>query len=291
MDIVLRGRQITEDDLSLVQKFIHLHWSRGRKFISQEICRHWAWRQPNGALKDAACRAILLKLEAQGLVCLPARQTGGIGRRRKKSPATQLLLLPPTPPSPLEGGQALFGHVQWRIALSGAEFSLYKELMDRHHYLGWRPAVGHTLRYIAYAQDQPVGCLGWSAATWKVAVRDHWIGWSEAVRQKNLYQIVNNTRFLVLERIPHLASHLLARNIRRLSMDWQRFYGYSPLLLETFVDTTRFQGTCYKAANWIYLGLTQGRGKWDRYNQHPETVKAIYSYPLCRDFRSKLCHG
>ena len=147
------------------------------------------------------------------------------------------------------------------------------------------------MRYIAYVGESPIACLGWAAAAWKVAVRDHFIGWTIDQRRRNLSLVINNTRFLVLAHPKHLASHLLAKNIRSLISDWQRVYGYAPALLETFVDTTRFAGTCYKAANWISIGFTQGRGRDDRTHLSGQSVKAVLLYPLRPDFREVLCRG
>jgi hypothetical protein len=174
---------------------------------------------------------------------------------------------------------------------TGADALLYKDLLDARHYLGYRREVGHSLRYLACSGNHPVAAVGWAAAAQKVAVRDRFIGWNPAQRLKNLHLVVNNTRFLVLNRVPHLASHLLAANTRRLAADWKTRYGYAPVLLETFVDTTRFKGTCYRASNWIFAGLTQGRGKYDRHTRRQETVKAVFLYPLNPDFRRVLCHG
>jgi hypothetical protein len=260
---------------------------RGRYFLSRELCRRWGWTQPDGRLKDVACRDILLRLEDKGLIELPARQRGAIrGARRRK--IERQLALPDLLPSAGEG--TFPDAIEWRLANRGTEALLYKDLLNAHHYLGFAREVGHCLRYIAYSSGRPMACLGWAAAAWKVGGRDQFIGWTHMQRQKNLHLVVNNTRYLILERIPHLASHLLAANVRRLAADWQAAYGYAPVLLETFVDTTRFRGTCYKAANWIHLGLTQGRGKYDRHTRREVPIKAVFAYPLRQDFRHILTH-
>jgi len=181
--------------------------------------------------------------------------------------------------------------IEWVAALEGPAVLLYKDLLDARHYLGYRREVGHNLRYLAYAGDQPVAAIGWAAAAQKVAARDRFIGWTHAQRLKNLHLVADNTRFLVLHRVPHLASHLLAANVRRLAADWRARHGYAPVLLETFVDTTKFKGTCYKAANWIFAGLTQGRGKYDRHTRREVSVKAVFLYPLRPDFRQVLRDG
>lgn len=287
MELVIRGRKVTQEDLVLIKSLIAEQGHRGRYFLSRELCRNWHWTQPNGALKDVACRDLLLRLEDKGLVKLPARQRGAI-RGMRRSVGVYPLLLPEIATATPE---SITVPLEWRLANTGPEACLYKGLVDTHHYLGYRPEIGHFLRYVAYHADVPIATLGWAAAAQKVASRDRFIAWSCAQRLKRLHLVVNNTRFLVVPRIPHLASHLLASNIRRLAADWQARYSYAPVLLETFVDTERFKGTCYKAANWIFAGLTQGRGKYDRYTRRQETIKAVFLYPLRPDFRQVLCHG
>lgn len=288
MELVLRGRAITAKDIELVRTLIKNHPNGGRSFLSRELCRQWGWTQNNGNLKDAACRAVLLGLEDRGLVELPARKAGTVRGRSQRHDARQLSFPILSAPQAQEDFPK---KIDWHCALKGSGFSLYKELMDNHHYLGYRRAVGHPMRYIAQGEDRPIAAMGWAAAAQKVAAREKFIGWSRQQCLKNLHLVANNTRFLVIPRIPHLASHLLAHNIRRLANDWQARYGYAPVLLETFVDTTRFKGTCYKAANWIFAGLTKGRGKYDRYSRRPTTVKAVFLYPLRPDFREVLCDG
>lgn len=287
MELVIRGRRVLDTDLAQIKSVIAELSHRGRFHISQELCRRWNWLNPSGGLKDAACRALLLGLESRGLIALPKRRSGGIGQQRK---VHKQIELPLVEAGTTAGLQPKIGEAQWRPA-TGNAFSLYKDLLNSHHYLGYRREVSANLRYIACAQHVPVACLGWAAAAQKVACRDQFIGWSAEQRLKRLHLVANNTRFLVIPRVPHLASHLLAANIRGLATDWQARYGYAPVLLETFVDTTRFKGTCYKAANWIFAGLTQGRGKYDRHTRRPETVKAVWLYPLRSDFRQVLCHG
>jgi len=167
---------------------------------------------------------------------------------------------------------------------------LFNGLIEAYHYLGYCQIVGAHLKYIAFAQEKPLAGLSFGSASWKVSCRDQFIGWSPEVRTKNLPLIINNTRFLILPwvKVPYLASHLLSLLARILPSDWQRVYGYSPVLLETFVDKQRFVGTCYKAANWIEVGTTSGRGKYDRYNQKNIPIKTVFIYPLNRYFRETL---
>jgi hypothetical protein len=168
---------------------------------------------------------------------------------------------------------------------------LWKELIARYHYLGYKPLVGAQLRYLIHSTQGWLGALGFSAAAWKVAPRDRYIGWSTAARQANLHYVVSNSRFLILPwvRSSNLASKVLALSAKRIVQDWQQAYGFKPVLLETYVDRQRFRGTCYRAANWIYVGQTQGRGKLDRHHEHAVAVKDIYLYPLQHHFRELLC--
>lgn len=283
---MIRGRTFSPDDLSLIRSLIDSDGPRGRFWLSQELCRRWRWLRPDGRLKDAACRAALLRLEARDLIQLPPRQNRGVGQRAAAKRQAFLPLEYPEPPALHESAS-----VHWRLAQSVSETALYRDLIQTYHYLGYRREVGPSLRYVAYVAGAPVACLRWSAAAWKVAVRDQFIGWDPPRRQGNLHRIVNNSRFLVLVHRKNLASHLLSSNLPLLRHDWQAAYGYAPVLLETFVDTTRFKGTCYKAANWIGLGNTQGRGKWDRRSRRAESVKAVFVYPLRPDFREALTHG
>jgi len=283
MDLILRNRRFNDTDLALIRRTIDQHASR--RLIGEELCRQWQWIYPNGDPKLVACWEALRRLEAKGLIRLPPRR-GGSTRSKKPRGAARQGLLSLDPPPPVAVSMADSQGVHWRLANTESLTRLYQSLLQTHHYLGYRLSIGQSLRYIAFRGDQPIACLGWGAAAWKVAVRDQWIGWSDQGRRRNLVRVVTNTRFLILERRPHLASHLLGSNIRRLARDWQDHYGYRPLLLETFVDTTRFQGTCYKAANWKSLGLTKGRGKYDR---RPETVKAVFVYALEPSAREELC--
>lgn len=280
---MIRARRVSEADLEAIRSLIAAEGHRGRYQISLELCRKWDWKQSNGRFKEASCRALLLRLHDLGLIVLPPRIRGADRGPRVKQAFQQPELFEPA--STLS---AFPSTVQWRLANSGPEALLYKRLIQSRHYLGYCREVGYRMRYIAYSEGQPIACIGWAAAAWKVAARDRFIGWTHAQRRKNLHWVLNNTRFLILPRIPHLASHLLASNVRGLPLDWQNIYGYRPALAETFVDDSRFKGTCYKAANWIGVGLTQGRGKYDRHTRCMEPIKSVYVYPLDKRFRQIL---
>jgi hypothetical protein len=283
----IRGRQIGVTDLNDIRATIADHWARGRSAISRLLCERWDWRQPNGQLKEMACRALLLSLEAKGALELPPRQKESFRAPRRAD--RQVFAVDD---SPLEGKVAGFRSLTIRMVRQTHDEPLWDYLVDAHHYLGRPWIVGSSLKYLAYLDGRLVACLGWGSAAWKVQCRDSLIGWDAQSRQANLHKVVNNVRFLILPwvRVEHLASKVLASNLRALPSDWQRFYSQEIALAETFVDTERFAGTCYKAANWIRIGETKGRGKYDRQRRAQATVKAVYLYPLARDYRERL-HG
>jgi len=292
LTLVLRGRPVTPKDLDLIRSVVHQHWDQGRTFISRELCRIWNWHQPNGALKDMACRELLRRLEQKGLIPLPLQKIEIDQKQRKRSPNTLPLGFESQrhETHPLTGRLKEFLPIDLKMVRGSPQEILHNSLVAQYHYLGYRQIVGPSLKYMAYIQERPIACLSWGAAAWKVACRDRFIGWSPSTRSKNLFLVVNNTRFLILPwvRIPYLASHLLSQNIKVLASDWYRFYQYSPLLLETFVDTERFSGTSYKAANWLWVGRTQGRGKNDRNHQRILPIKEVFLYPLRKTFREML---
>lgn len=259
--------------------------------ISRTICELLPWKRPNGHLKNQECRLWLEKLRDQGWLSLPAvRALGGRGPRPIR----------PTPrsdPEPdITGPARQFEPLRLTVIAPGekAESRLWTEYIERYHYLGHRIPVGANLRYLvrsAPTREQVLACLLWSSPAWKMASRDRWIGWNPQQRARNLQFIVNNSRFLILPwvRVSGLASKILGHCARRLPGDWEKLYGYRPLLLETLVEAERFRGTCYRAANWIELGRTQGRGRMDRdHAAHPGTPKVLYVYPLGRDVCQRL---
>jgi hypothetical protein len=286
-NLILRGRPITSQGLELIRSVVHQHWERGRTFISKELCRVWSWHQPNGALKDMACRELLRCLEEKGLITLPFKKID-INRRHRE----RFLQGLPHETDLLTGRLKEFLPTDVRMVRGSPQEALHNSLIHQYHYLGYRQIVGPCLKYMAYIQKRPIACLSWGAAAWKVACRDQFIGWSASTRSKNLFLVVNNTRFLILPwvRIPYLASHLLSQNIKRLASDWYRWYHYAPVLLETFVDTERFSGTSYRAANWLWVGRTQGRGKNDRDHRKGLPVKEVFVYPMNKTFREILTH-
>jgi hypothetical protein len=282
-----RGKNYTLREINEVREILIACRDRSRRFISQEICRRWGWRQPNGVLKDMICRGLLLQLEAQGFIELPPRKKNPLNPlSRHQKP--EIIKVDQTP------------HVGELFDLRPIELvvvrrtpleRLYRSLIEEQYYLGYRRPVGEHLEYLAMFQGEPVACLGWSSAPRHIGCRDRYLGWDQEQRRKNLCRIVINTRFLILPwvHVPHLASHLLGLSARRVSQDWEKMYHHEIVWLETFVDPERgFEGTCYKAANWVCLGQTTGRGKDDRTNKANRSLKLVFGYPLRKAFRQVL---
>ncbi len=260
----------------------------GRTRLSEELCRCWNWRNSQGRIKDMAARTLLLKLERRGFIELPARQRPSTNEfRNRRVPAVDYTS------EPIRGSLSDLRPLSVRvIAPRSTDLRLFKCLVARYHYLGHRNTVGENLRYlIRDRQGRPVACSLFGSAAWKCADRDAFLRWDQATRKRNLQGLTNNTRFLVLPwvEVPHLASHVLGLIARRIRGDWQVKYGHPVHALETFVDRSRFRGTCYRAANWLRLGVTRGRTRndWDRRIQ--ASVKDVYLYPLIPDFRRELC--
>jgi len=288
MEIVARyrGRHITESDIAVVRQIIAAYPDGSRRFISKEVCKAWEWRQTNGTLKDMVCRSLLLLLQSEGLIKLPppkCKLPNPLANRKKpvKTEVDQ---------TPMECVIDELYPIHLKQVRRTRFEKLFNSLISEHHYLGYTHPVGEHLKYMAFSGDRPLACLAWSSAPWYIGARDRFIGWSPETRQQNLHLIINNTRFLVLPwvRVSHLASHLLALSRHRVSLDWQTVYNHPVLLLETFIDAERFQGTCYKADNWIYVGKTTGRGKLSTSTKPTLSKKAVYVYPLRKDFRERL---
>lgn len=271
-------------DIRFIQAIISKHYQRGRSYISRRLCEAWQWFQPNGKLKEYAARDLLLRLEEQGFIDLPPRLKPKNNLKRKSFDQVPLFLHEPIAGSVGE-------HDQPYIELVNSQDGyLWDYLVYHHHYLGLPKLVGEHLKHMVYIKGQVVACLSWASAAWKIKARDQFIGWEEPAKRRNLHLIANNTRFLIPDwvRVKHLASRVLALSLKRLCADWQKIYGHPIYLAETFVDISRFQGTCYRAANWLCVGQTKGsakKGNTYRYHGQP---KAIYLYPLHRHFRRYL---
>lgn len=279
------GRNFTTGEIGIIRRLIADNPSANRAELSRLVCGVFEWVRPNGRLKDMSCRVAMLRMHEDGLIALPPPTRGnGNGRRYRRR-----TLLPEPDPVCLPAGALDDLHLE-RVADRNASHR-WNEYIDRYHYLGYTPLPGAQLRYAAVARDTPLAMLGFGAAAWKTAPRDRFIGWTAEQRQERLHLVVNNARFLILPwvRSKNLASRLLALATRRLGDDWQDQYGYRPVLAETFVDKTRFRGTCYKAANWTFLGETQGRGKLDVHHDTALPTKSVWVYPLVKSFRRQLC--
>lgn len=287
-----RGRTVTSADIAEIQQLMAAHPQASRRRLSALLCQAWNWVQPNGQLRDMVCRGLMLQLHRQGLIELPAKRQSPrnnvIARRGHELTGAWEI-----EKTSLERSFSALGPVEIRQVRRTPEEPLFGRLMQDYHYLGYAQPVGEHLKYLAYAQGRPVAALAWSSSSPYVRHRDEFVGWTREQCRQNIDRVAYNTRFLVLPwvKVPHLASHLLGRMARQMAADWQQLYGHRIYLLETFVDPQRFRGTCYRAANWTYLGLTTGRGKNDRTHQATRSRKEHWVYPLSKDFRRQLVLG
>jgi len=284
-----RGRTVTAADLDTIRALLGAHPKLSRRAFSQRLCEHWDWRQPNGALRDMVARSLLLALHRAGHIVLPPVRhqppNNAIARRRPAPVALDT--------APLERRLGEVQPVALLAVRRTAQEGLYDRLIAQYHYLGPAQGVGEQVKYLAFSQGRPLACLGFTSAPRHLAPRDRFIGWSPEVRRAQVHLLGYNTRFLVLPwvRVPHLASHLLGAVARRIGADWAALYGHPVHYLETFVDPERFQGTCYRAANWRVLGLTTGRGKDDLSHRPNRSCKQVLGLPLHADFRRRLGVG
>ncbi len=285
---IIEGRIVTPEMLAQVRELIaeRTDWSRRR--LALELCRLWQWHNAAGQIKDMAARSFLDKLEARGWIQLPPRQ-----RRRGPGFAPRLAALPP-PPAELKESLGQLRPLQWQVFSArqpqAARFNAY---LARYHYLPYRTTVGENLGYLVQDRHgRDLACALFGAAAWKTQPRDDFIGWTLSERQTYLGRVVNNSRFLILPwvRVAELASHILGQVARRVARDWQAHYGHPVVLLETFVERERFRGSCYRAANWLHIGQTQGRTRQDRQHRLQAPVKEVFVYPLQRNFRQQLRH-
>lgn len=282
-----RGRTLDAADLAFIRQLIAEHPDSSRRRLSARLCEAWNWVQPNGALRDMVCRGLLLQLHRAGLIELPAKRfcvpNNVVAHRRQ---ARDLDL----DQSPIAAPLAELGVVEIRQVRRAEGEELFSQLLANHHYLGYCRPVGEHLKYLVFARGRPVACLGWSSAPRHLAARDQFIGWSKEQRIRGLHRIAYNTRFLILPWVDVrlLASHILGRIARRISEDWQELYHHPVELLETFIEPGRFRGTCYRAANWLCLGRTTGRGHKDHTNRPNRSLKELWVYPLSRNFRELL---
>jgi hypothetical protein len=279
------GRIFTVEEIEQIRCLIASHPKDHRAELSRLVCDELRWLRPDGRRKDMSCRVAMLRMENDGLIKLPAPLKGnGNGHNRPRLTAAS------EPQEPVTGSVGSLRELSLRPVETSEQSTLWNELIERYHYLGYKPLPGAQLRYLVFTGDNLIAALGFGAAAWRVAPRDRFIGWTDEQRERNLHLVVGNARFLILPWITvrNLASRILATVAKQLPKDWHARYGFRPVLLETFVQRERFRGTCYRAANWIYVGQTQGRGKLDRKKLRLLPVKDIYLRPLHRRFRKDL---
>lgn len=279
-----RARQLDRQDIGFIQGLISKHYQQGRSHISRRLCESWQWVQPNGKLKEYAARDLLLRLEEQGLIALPPRLRPKNNLKPKSFAQVPFFLN-----APLHGSVGEYPQ-PYTERVRSQDGYLWEYLVFHYHYLGLPKLVGEHIKHLVYLNGQVVACLAWASAAWKVKDRDQFIGWQASSRRRNLSLIANNSRFLILPwvKVKYLASTALSLSIRRLRADWEKVYGHPIYLAETFVDSSRFEGTCYRAANWRCVGQTKGSAKKGNAYCYHGQPKAIYLYPLHRHFRRYL---
>ena len=282
-----RGHEITEQQIASISEMMSANPGISRWKLSRLLCEAWQWKQANGAMRDMVCRSLLLELHRAGHIELPAvRRTTRNFLAERQRPEVVIADTRPVR-GPLS---ALRQSIELHQVRRTPQEALFNSLVEQYHYLGYEQPVGEHLKYLATANGQAIACLALSSSPRHLGCRDRFIGWDQQTRKRNIHRLAYNTRFLILPwiRVPHLASHLLSRMAARVSADWERVYAHPVHLLETFVDPERFQGTCYRAANWVSLGYTTGRGKNDLTHRPNRSCKQVLVYPLHRRFRELL---
>lgn len=294
MDHVLRyrGKNVTAAEVEFIKELIAAHPALSRRRLSAKLCQAWNWVQANGQSRSMVCRGLMLALHRAGWIELPpVRQISINPLAVRRQPAAVLNLSW----DPIQTTVRDLGPIEIRQVRRTPEEKLFGRLMGAHHYLSYTQPVGEHLKHLVYARGTPMACLAWSSAPRHLAPRDQFIGWTQEQRKAGMSGVAYNTRFLILPwtKVPNLASHLLARVAPVVSADWQKLYHHPIYLLETFIDPARFRGSCYRAANWIYLGQTTGRGKADLTHRAHRSLKQLWVYPLTQNFRQQLCqsHG
>jgi len=281
-----RGQVYSTEQIAFIRQLIEENPEDSRWALSKKLCLAWNWVQKNGILRDMVCRSFMLELHRAGLIELPAKKQDSINNLAiRKQPAPVEI-----DRTPVSGILSALDPIEFRQVRYQPGETLCNSLIEQHHYLGYVQPVGEHLKYLITSGGRPIACLTFSSAPRHIGCRDRFIGWTKEERLKNLHLIVYNSRFLILPwvEVRYLASHLLSRVARRISDDWQALYHHPVYYLETFVDTERYAGTCYYAANWQFLGKTTGRGKDDQSNRPNRSIKDVLGYPLAKDFRRKL---
>lgn len=276
------GRTFSDKEINLIQNIVKEKYHTCRCEISHEVCKRLNWYSENGKPKEWICREFLIKLERDGLITLPAPKPGSFNRFKKKKFERVIFN---EPERVFSGNLGDFTRPMFKRVSSSSENTFWEYLVQRYHYLGYKGVMGRFIKYTIYLGDTPVACTGFTGAALRVSCRDNWIGWDDVTRRNNLKHISNNFRFVILPwaRIKYLASHILSKNIPLLVQDWKNQYNVDIYLVETFIEKTLFEGTCYKASNWKYVGQTKGYAKTKTAYARHGIIKDIYLYPVCRD--------
>lgn len=287
--VLLNGRWFSKEEIDDVKYIVEMFSHLSRRELAKTICEGLSWNAPNGKYKIEACQQMLEKLEKKSEIVLPKKRTTKVSSKEQGIIPGQQTEAKPD----IKGSVADISPIELEAVRGRDKIRLWNEYVERYHVLGYKRPFGAHQRYFIWSGLEPkqrLGCILFSASSWALAERDKWIGWNKEDRSQRLNYIINNSRFLIFPwvNVKNLASKALSLAARQVSLDWQKRYGFKPVLLETFVDLKLYQGTCYKAANWVFLGQTAGRGRMDRHHQNPSSPKLIYMYPLRRDFRAIL---
>ncbi len=285
-EYIFRGQKFNQQDVQIIKEIAEKYQNENKTKIIKVVCETFNWKQPNGLLKDMACREILYRMNKKGLISLPPTHPGYYKRRKRTfwKEMTELAI------SEEVLKEVNFDNLRLKMVRWTEQEKLWNYLIDKYHYLGYKTPVGHFLKYLVYCENKIIGCIGFADGVLKLNIRDKWVGWSVEQKEKNLKSVINNNRFLILPfvKVKNLASKVLSIAVKEVVKDWEYIYKYRPVLIETFVDIVKYLGTCYKAANWIYLGKTIGKGRCGmKYYVHNQP-KAVYAYPLCKNYLTLL---
>lgn len=277
------------EDVAFIRRLIALNRDASRRKLSQLLCRSWNWVQPNGVLRDMVCRGLMLELHRNGYIELPPRRQEPHNPLIERRPPKRVSV----DSAPVNCALHEVQPLTFRQVRRTRNEAVVDGLIEEHHYLGYTQPVGEHLKYLISSGGRILACMAWSSAARHLGARDRFIGWPPDARKRNIRFIAYNSRFLIMPwiHIPHLASHILGRMAHQLPRDWQALYGHPVYFLETFVDPALYKGTCYRAANWLSLGLTTGRGKDAPSMQPTRSIKEVLGYALTKHFRRLLCEG
>ncbi len=284
--LVQSGRDVNQEEIALIQETVAMFKGLSRQELAQTLCEHLNWRRASGTNRVDSCMKLMEKLEQQGVLKLPEKQSAS-PKEQKKITFTERT----EPKSEITGSLSDVGQVTLKLVSDQSDKTLWNEFVKRYHYLGYYKPFGYHMRYFIETEQGKLGCMLFSAGSKSIAMRDRWIGWTPNERLIRLSWVTNNSRFVIFPwvKVKNLASWALGQVARRIRQDWQEAWGYRPVLLETFVDPQYYLGTCYKAANWRYLGMTTGEGLARKGKSYTTSPKMIFVQPLVKDFRSELC--